>query len=73
MLVDFLNDFMGRRCNQVSGANLSTGPLGAGILGDGVNAQLTTITAHVDVGRTIGLGQPSSSGWHGAAGAELRF
>jgi outer membrane autotransporter protein len=72
--VDFTNDFMGNGKEQVGGVNFSTSPLGTAMrAGGGVNAQIGKIAAYVDVGRTIGLGNGSASGWDGIAGVRLNF
>jgi outer membrane autotransporter protein len=72
--IDVTNDFMGNGKEQLGGVNFSTSPLGAGMrIGGGVNAQVGKIAAYVDVGRTVGLGNGSASGWDGIAGVRLSF
>jgi outer membrane autotransporter protein len=72
--VDVSNDFIGAGREQVGGVNFSTSPLGTAMrAGGGVNAQVGKIAAYVDVGRTVGLGNGSATGWDGVAGARLRF
>jgi outer membrane autotransporter protein len=72
--VDVTNDFMGNGREQLGGVNFSTSPQGTAMrAGGGVNAQIGKIAAYIDVGRSVGLGKGSASGWDGIAGMRMSF
>jgi outer membrane autotransporter protein len=72
--VDFTNDFLNPGKENLGGVNFSTSPLGTAMrVGGGANAQIGSLAAYVDVGRTLGLGNGSATGWDGTAGVRFAF